>query len=423
MASFTARRVLAAFLLICLLVSAATVRADTNWPGFRGPLGTGHSIGGSLPTKWDAKNVTWKVKLPGRGQSSPSIWGERIFLTSAAKTDAGAVERYVYCVDRSTGKTLWKDTASSGPAESLHKMNMWATSTCATDGEHVLAFFGDGGLHCYTLDGKKVWSRELGKFPGSWGTAASPVILGDMVVQNCDAEGKTYLLAVEKKTGKQIWRTERRNLPKGGWSTPILIDTGKRKELILNGEYGVQSYNPTNGEEYWFCKGFNGRGTPMPAVGHGLVFVVNGKPGDIYAVRPGGKGDVTKTRMAWHTRRGGGRDLPSPILVGDYVFTVNMGGIGTCYDAVSGKELWQERLGGKFSASPIAVGGLIYSQSETGEMLVIKPGKKYQLIARNSLGEADDVFRASPAASDGQLFLRSGNALYCIGKRTPRAAE
>ena len=407
-----------AFTLSCLLASALSARADTNWPRFRGPLGTGHSTGGSLPTKWDAKSITWKVKLPGRGQSSPSIWGDRIFLTSASKTAAGAIERNVFCVDRTSGKILWKDTASSGPAERLHKMNMWATATCATDGECVLAFFGDGGMHCYTVEGKKVWSRELGKFAGAWGTAASPIILGDMVVQNCDAEGKSYLLAVDKKTGQDIWRTERRNLPKGGWSTPILIDTGRRKELVLNGEFGVQGYNPTTGEEYWFCKGFNGRGTPVPAVGHGLVFVVNGKPGDIYAVRPGGSGDVTKTRMAWHTKRGGGRDLPSPILVGDYVFTVSMSGIGACYDATSGKELWQERLGGKFSASPIVAGGLVYAQTEAGETLVIKPGKSYQLVARNSLGDVDDVFRASPAASDGQLFLRSGNTLYCIGKRS-----
>jgi outer membrane protein assembly factor BamB len=297
-------------------------------------------------------------------------------------------------------------------------MNSWATASCATDGELVFAFFGEGGLHCYTVDGKKKWSKELGSFPGNWGNAASPVILGDHVIQNCDASGASYLLAIEKKTGKQVWRTKRADKPRGGWSTPILIDTGKRKELILNGEFGVRSYDPKSGRDYWFCKGFNGRGTPVPAWGHGMLYVINGKPGDVYAVKPDGSGDVTSSRMAWHTARRGGRDLPSPILVGDFLFTVSMGGVAMCYDAKSGKPVWEpQRLKGSYSASPIAANGLIYIQNEAGETSVIKPRKSFQLMTLNSLGDIEnEIFRSTLAISKGQIFCRSDTALYCIDK-------
>ena len=399
-----------------LLTATSVTWAETNWPRWRGPDGTGHSADANLPVTWGAESVLWKTKLGGTGQSCPIIWGERIFLTAAEKTSSG-VQRSVICINRQSGKVLWQQTASTSDAESLHKMNTWATSSCCTDGERVVAFFGQGGIHCFNVEGKKLWSHDLGSFAGAWGTAASPVLVDDMVVQNCDAEGKSYLIAYDKATGKQLWRTERRATPKGGWSTPILIDAGGRRELVLNGEFGVQAYDPVTGKDLWSCKGFNGRGTPTPAVGNGLVYVVNGKPGDLYAVRPGGSGDVTGTHMAWHTPRKGGRDLPSPILVGDYLFTVSMSGIATCYQPTTGKLLWTDRLGGNYAGSPFAAGGLIYLQNEAGETLVIKPGNKLDILARNKLGNAgSEIFRASLTPSAGQIFARSGTTLYCIGK-------
>ena len=398
-----------------VLVSLGVARADSNWPRFRGPEGTGHSSETSLPTQWDSKSVVWKIDLKSVGQSSPVIWGDRIFLT-AATGDRSSVSRHLLCIGRAQGEVIWDRVIATGSGESIHKMNSWATPSCATDGKRVVAFFGNAGLHCYDFEGKQLWKHQLGAFPGSWGTGASPIIVGDTVIQNCDAAGKAFLMAVNKETGAELWRTPRRAKPRGGWSTPIVIDAGNRMELVLNGEFGVQSYNPETGKEYWFCKGFNGRGTPSPAVGHGLVYVVNGKPGDVYAVKPGGEGDVTKSQMAWHSPRGGGRDLPSPILVGDCLFVVNMGGIGTCYDAKSGKTLWRERLGGNFSSSPIAANGLIYASNEAGETFVVQPGKEFKLVSKNTIGDVSgEIFRASITPSGGQIFLRSDKALYCIG--------
>jgi outer membrane protein assembly factor BamB len=403
--------------LVACLLASSTVLAETNWPRWRGAAGLGHSDEQNLPRKWSAGQETWRCQLPGSGQSSPVIWGDRIYLTAAELVD-GQAQRMVLCIDRNTGKIVWNQVAATGPPEEVHKMNGYASPTCAVDGEHVVAFFGDGGLHCYSIDGERQWQLDLGEFPGAWGCGASPSILGDWVIQNCDAEGEAYLLAVEKSTGKQVWRTERRATPKGGWSTPILIDTGARQELVLNGEFGVQGYDPQTGKELWFCQSFNGRGTPTPVWGGGLLYVINGKPGDIYSVRPGGSGDVTKTHMAWHTPRRGGRDLPSPALAGDMLLGVDMQGVGAGYDAATGKQLWKGRIGGNYSASPLVAGGLIYLLSEAGETVLIRPGGQLDIVARNKIGPGDEVFRASPAASDGQLFLRSDRALYCIGERT-----
>jgi outer membrane protein assembly factor BamB len=403
-------------IIITLALFVSSAHAENNWPQWRGSNGMGQSSESGLPVKWDASSVEWKVVLPGQGQSSPVIWGEQIYLTSSLENGK---TRVVFCIDRKKGELLWEQTAWEGEPEKTHSMNMFASPTCATDGDIVVAFFGRGGLHCYDKDGKKAWSVDLGAFDGTWGTGASPIIVGDLVIQNCDAEGVSSLVAFDKKTGSERWRARRPEMPRGGWSTPLLIDTGARKELVLNGEFGVQAYDPVAGEELWFCKGFNGRGTPTPVFAHGLLYVVNGKPGDIYSVRPGGSGDVTKTHMAWHTPRTGGRDLPSPIVVGESLFVVNLQpGIGTIYAASTGTQLTRTRLEGKFSASPIASDGLIYVVSEAGDTIVIRPGQELEILSRNSVGSSqDEVFRASPAVSDGQIFLRSDQTLYCIGKR------
>ena len=279
----------------------------------------------------------------------------------------------------------------------------------------MVAFFGKGGLHCYSVEGKPLWSRDLGSFPGPWGTAASPVIVGDLVIQNCDAQGEGALVALNKLDGKPVWRTLRPAPERGGWTTPVLIQVGDRQELVVNGERAVTGYDPVSGKELWSCKSFSGRGDPTVCPGKGLVFVVNGQPGDIYAVKPGGSGDVTKTHMAWHTPRKGGRDQPSPILVGDYLVVANMAGITTCYEAATGKALWTERLKGAFSSSPIAAGGKAYFQNEAGETFVIEPGPEAKVVAQNTLGARGEVFRASLTACGGQMFTRSDKALYCIG--------
>lgn len=412
----TTRSIFCCLVLSCLTASAGEDNTR-NWPRFRGPDGNGHSIDTNLPTEWDTDSITWKLELPMSGHSSPVIWGDRIFLTGTTGA-ASNVQRHVMCVDRRTKKTLWKKQVAEGSGEKLHKMNSWATASCVTDGERVIAFFGPGGLHCFDMDGKPQWQVRSGDFPGTWGVAASPVIVGDLVIQNCDAVGDSFLLAVNKKTGKEAWKTPRTAKPRGGWSTPVLITTKEREELLLNGEFGVQSYDPGTGKPLWFCKSFNGRGAPAPVFGHGLAYVVSGKIGDVYAVKPGGKGDVTASHMKWHSPRRGRRDLPSPTLVGDYLLVIGMDGIATCYNALSGESLWNERLGGNFSASPVVANGLVYAGAENGTVSVLKIGEKCEVIARNKIkSPISEYFRSSMAASDGQLFLRSDKFLYCIGKQ------
>jgi len=316
----------------------------------------------------------------------------------------------------SQGKLQWQQTAWKGTPEPSHDMNGWASATCATDGEVVVAFFGRGGLHAYRVGGEHLWSRDLGTFEGPWGTAACPVLVDNLVIQNCDADANAYIIALDKKTGKDAWTTKRRN--HRGWSTPVVVTAGNRQELVLNGHEGPQAYDPANGQELWFCRAFNGRGEPTVTPAGGLLCVVNGLAGDFYSVRPGGSGDVTATHMAWHTPRKGGRDCPSPIAIGDFIIVADMGGIATCYDVNDGHVYWKERLNGKHSASPIAANGLAYFLSESGKTYVIKPGPTLDIVSENDLpGGKGELFRASLTPNQGQLLIRSTTTLYCMGTK------
>ncbi len=396
-----------------LFAGGALARGESNWPGWRGPRQDGHVSNAHLPVTWNADSVAWKAPLKGRGQSSPIIWGERIFLTSAL--DEGQ-KRMVFCLDRNSGKTLWESVVPwSGEPEKLHKMNSWATPSCVTDGKVVLAFFGRAGLHCYRVDGERLWSVDLGPFISPWGVASCPVLVDDMVIQNCDADEDAYICALDKQTGKILWRTPRPN--KRGWSTPILVETAARRELVVNGDQGVTAYDPKTGKQLWFCKADRGRGTPTVTPGENRLYAICGLSGDMYAMTPGGEGDITAARV-WHTPRRGGRDLPSPILIDNYLMVSNMAGVLTCYNAADGEKLWTGRLGGNYSATPIAANGATYFQDEAGVTAVVKAGPKLEIISRNSLNApTGEIFRASLTPSEGQLFSRSDRTLYCIGQR------
>ena len=398
------------FGMFLFVVMISSIQAETNWPRWRGPMENGHSQDSNVPVKWTKDQLAWKVDLPGIGQSSPIVWGDQIFLTSAL--DKGK-NRIVFCLSRKTGELVWQHTAWTGEPEPSHVMNGWASATCTTDGNVLIAFFGRGGIHAYSLDGKPLWSKNLGTFESPWGVAACPVLIDDMVVQNCDSDVDAYITALDKKTGEEIWRTKRSD--NRGWSTPILVDTGTRRELVINGHEGVRAYDPATGKELWFCKGFNGRGEPTVTPAGKLLCVVNGLAGDFYSVRPGGDGDVTATHMAWHTPRKGGRDCPSPIVVGKFIIVCDMKGIATCYDVDDGTILWKDRLPGNFSASPIAANGYVYFINEAGKTLVIKPGPALNIVADNDLpADSKEIFRASITPSDGQLFIRSTSVLYCV---------
>lgn len=401
-------------LSLCLAFTLTSPAAE-NWPRFRGPAGTGHHTGTALPTKWSADNILWRVELKGEGHSSPVNWGDRIFLTTA--TDQGRACQ-VFALSARDGRLLWEKTVACDSPGKTHGMNSFATPTCVTDGERVVACLGRAGMHCYDLDGKPLWSQPLGELPGPWGVAASPILAGNLVVQNCDAKGESFIMALDKKTGQIVWRTSRGEKPMGGWSTPLEIQAGKRSELVLNGQDGLDAYDPATGKLLWNCHGFNGRGEPVPDFARGLIFVVNGLPGDVYAVRPGGSGDVSDSQRVWHTPRPKVRDVASPVVVGDYFFAVDMKGTAVTYDTRSGKSLWTEKIPGAFTASPVESGGLIYANAESGETLVIKPGPKFDLVARNSIGDRGaELFRASIAPIAGRIYLRSNRALYCIGTK------
>ncbi len=403
---------------LCVVLGCSLVRAagaDENWPRFRGPAGTGHHTGAALPTEWGPTNVLWRVELKGEGHSSPVHWGHRIFLTSAL--DKGAT-RLVVAIDARDGRILWEKAIPCDSPGRVHTMNNHATPSCATDGERVVAFFDKAGVHCFSYDGASLWSKSVGDFPGPWGVAASPVFSGDRVIVNCDAQGTSFLLALDKRTGDVVWRTSRGEKPMGGWGTPIEIRAGERSELVLSGETGLDAYDPATGKPLWSCLGFNGRGEPVPDYAHGMLFVLNGKAGDSYAVRPGGTGDVSATHRVWRTPRPRVRDLSSPVVVGDFMLAVDMKGSATAYEACSGKVLWTEKLPGAFSASPLESGGLIFIPNEAGETFVIRPGAGLDLVARNPIGSRPgELFRASPAPIGSRILLRSDRALYCVGSR------
>ncbi len=410
--------ILNSVVLVLAAQGAGPAPSDLQWSGWRGPRGDGHSTEKGLPVKWTAESVVWKTPLKGWGQSSPVLWGDRIFLTTALEKGR---QRVVFCVNRKTGKIEWEKAAWTGDPEPSHAMNGWASATCAADAERVYAFFGrGGGLHCYTHAGEPVWSRDLGAFEGPWGTSACPVLAGDLVIQNCDADKDGRIVAFDKKTGKDAWSTPRES--NRGWSTPLLIEAGGRKELVVNGHTGVIAYAPETGKQLWSCRCDQGRGEPTVTPADGLLYVANGlSGGGLYAIRPGGSGDVTATHRLWITPRKD-RDTPSPIVIGTTVLLMSLRpDTLTAYDATSGKELWrQARLGGQVSASPVAYEGRAFLINEAGETLVIDPKSEEKIVGRNTVGaQKGELFRASLTPCGGQVFIRSDRFLYCVG--TPAA--
>jgi outer membrane protein assembly factor BamB len=432
--------------LIILLAASLSAANAENWPGWRGPGTLGISSEKGFPAQWDPiKNVKYKVEVPGLGHSSPIVWGNRIFITAAVnadpaeadwqkgfprvdrKPDASEVSWKVLCYDRDHGKLLWEQTAiRQKPVNGRHTKNSYASQTPVTDGTYVFAFFGDQGMYCYDFKGRLIWSRELGSFTmrNNWGLGSSPVLYKDFVIQTCDQEtGKSFIIALEKKTGKTAWKVDRDEL--SSWSTPYLYLEGARPELIVNATRAVRSYDPNTGKLLWECRGpATAITTPTPTSIHGLLIVSSGfipepvRP--VTAFRPGSNGDVTlkgnatsSDAIVWR-QSAAAPYIPSPIAYGDYVYVLLDQGFIACYEAKTGKEVYGRTridVGVQFSASPVAVDGKLYCASEDGDVYIIKAGPKYELLAKNSLGES---IMASPAVSDGKMFVRTLKHLYCI---------
>jgi outer membrane protein assembly factor BamB len=421
--------------LASLPLSALSI-AQSPWGQWRGPTGQGHSDDESVPLTWGEKqNLVWKTPLPGVGNSTPVVWEDRIFLTAASPDGQ---KRLVVCISAGDGKVLWQQVASEGvPAGRTHEWNGHASPSCATEGKHVYAFFGTPGLFCYDLDGKLVWKHTFGVFTSAagWGTAASPFLYQDLVIQNCDNDGPKALppgareeaapqalVALEKATGRVVWTTPR---DQGrGFSTPVLLRRADgREDLVLNGPRGVWGYDPHTGKERWRCTRSDPKdahlfGEPIPVFDQQTMFIQSGRPGPCQAVRLPDSGDVTKTNLIWEGVRKGHRDVASPILWEGLVYAADNKGMLTCLELKTGKELYNERLGGgKVLASPVAVRGRLLFVMDDGVTVVLKPGPTFQVEARNKLGSGQKLdFGASPAIAHGRLYLRAQSELYCIGQ-------
>ena len=430
-------------LSVCLVSARApetrSVRGtDSHWAQWRGPSGQGYTDDARVPLTWsDKENLLWKTRLPGAGNSSPVVWSDRIFLT--ASSDNGD-ERNVLCLRASDGKVLWDRLASKGvPSGNTHRWNGHASASCATDGKYVFAFFGTPGLFCYNFDGKLLWKHSFGVFTSKagWGTAASPFLFEDLVIQNCDNDGAAglpkgtdkaaapmALVALEKATGKVRWRTPRNQ--GRGFSTPRLVKTPSgRVDLVLNGPLGVWGYDPRSGKEVWHCDRTDPAdkarfGEPMPVADATTLYAPSGRPGPFQAIRLGGTGDITKTHLVWQVRRGRHRDVSSQLLWGGLLYAADSKGVLTCHDTKTGAVVFEKSFGvrKKSVASPVAVSGKLLFVLDDGETVVLEPGRTLKVVARNRLGDGKELdFNASPAVADGKLYLRSQSHLYCIGKK------
>ena len=394
-----------ALLLLFFLILPAS-----DWPQFRGPTGQGTSDEHGLPLNWsETTNVRWKVPIPGKGWSSPVIQGDRIWLTTA--TEDGKSLRAI-SVDRNTGAILQNvEVFRLKSAKLTNAKNSFASPTPIIDGDHVYIHFGAFGTACLTQSGEVVWKTKLDYDNGQHGTGGSPVLYDDLLIISCDGNDIQYVVALDKLTGKVRWKKSREGYQ--AYTTPLIVKLEGGDQVISPGAFRAVSYDPRNGKELWqvtYGEGFSN--VPRPVYGDGLVFICTGfQQPSLLAVRIDGKGDVTKSKVAWKLDRGVPL-TPSPLLVGNELYLVTDNGIATCIDAKTGKENWRARLGGNHSASPIYADGRIYFLSEEGESVVIAPGKELKHLATNQL---DGRTLASMAVAGGSIFVRSETHLYRIG--------
>lgn len=436
------------FLLsLSLCVGLASATHAQNWPSFRGPQASGVADGMNPPVTWDVEkstNILWKTPIPGLAHSSPVVWGERIFVTTAISsaadspfvfglTETAAAARdnskhvwRVYCMDKNTGRILWEKTASEGaPKVSRHVKASHANSTPATDGKHLVALFGSEGLFCYDLDGKLLWRQDLGVLDGGWtpakglfwGFGSSPVIYKNMVIVQCDTQSQSFLAAFNLADGKPVWRTPREE--DTSWSTPTILESGNRAELVASGTKYFRGYDPLTGKELWRLADGTDVKIPTPVAAHGLYYLGGGSAHDklnFYAVRAGAKGDIKTSaaneNLAWQSQAIKPH-VVTPIVYGDYLYACSDTGILTQFNAKTGEAGFRGRLGrgASFNASPVAADGRLYFASEDGEVFVVKAGTTFELLARNPMGE---VMMATPAITDKMLILRGQHHVFGV---------
>jgi outer membrane protein assembly factor BamB len=436
------RRLIGAAVLLATVTLLPLVGAGSNWPQWRGPSRQGTTPDTGLPSAWSpTDHIAWKTPIPGRGHSSPIVWGSHVFLTTAIEGDVvpgheaarhiiegqpyvhpdttGADRKHtlkVLAIDAATGKPLWERTAYDGPMfDGRHRRGSFASATPVTDGRAVFVFFGAEGAYAYELDGRLRWKADVGKIKTiGLGTASSPVLHENVLVLQCDDDegADSFMVGLDKNTGKELWRVKRP--VQVSWSSPVLVEAAGRTELVTSGTEFVVSYDPRTGKELWRTKGVESNAIHTPLVGHGLVIVTAGFPAKrVIAIRPGGSGDVTTTNVAW-TYEKGTAYVASPILYGDYVYLLTDGGIITCLDAKTGAVKYE---GGRppkparFISSPVAFDGKVLITSDAGDTFVIKAGPTFEVLGTNPIGEG---VSASLAVADGRLFIRGDAHLFCI---------
>ena len=424
-----------------------------SWPSFRGPQASGIAEGQNLPDKWDGKtgdNLLWRIPIPGLAHSSPVVWGNLIFVTSAVSADPKATFRpglygdgdaskdrsvhkwILYAIDKRKGKIVWERVAhQSEPLEKRHIKATYANSTPATDGRIVVAWFGSQGVHTYDVKGKFLWKVDLGRVDMGaydvptyeWGPASSPIIWNDLVIVQCDTQADSFLLALDAATGKTVWKTDREELP--SWGTPTVVQTSAGAQLVTNASNFIRAYDPRTGKELWRLGRSSKITAPTPIYGDDLIVVASGRGPErpIFVVRPNARGDLTladgKTsseNIVW-SRTGRGSYMPTPLIYQGRLYVLANNGTFDAYNLKTGDELYRQRLptiGSGYSASPVAADGKIYLSNEDGEILVVGAGDKFTHIGTNSMGE---LLMATPALSEGVMYVRSSQSLFAIGRK------
>jgi outer membrane protein assembly factor BamB len=452
------RAILTASLLVWagLMVDVRT-QTPGAWPGFRGPSASGVADGQRLPDTWSGvtgQHIAWKVAIPGLAHSSPIVWGDRVFVTTAisslpnatfkpglygagtASEDRTPQKWVVLALDRQRGAIAWQRTAYEGvPKEKRHIKATYANATPFTDGRYVIAFFGSQGLYAFDMRGRPVWQKDLGVLDTGaydlpeyeWGTASSPIVYKNTVIVQCDTQKESFVLAADLETGKTIWKTVRKELP--SWGTPtVYVPSGAGKaELVTNASNFIRGYDPDSGVERWRLGGSSKITAPTPIFAKDLVIVASGRAPErpIFAIRPGGSGDITpvadaesSAHVTWR-KTGRGSYMPTPLIYGDILYVLGNAGLFDAYDLATGAEIYRQRLehnGSGFSASPVAADGRIYLSSEDGDIFVVRAGRSFELLGKNAMGEP---LMATPALSGGTMFVRGEKHLFAVSGQGP----
>ena len=443
------------------IVNVATARPPArpiasdkgSWPSFRGPHASGVAEGQNLPDQWNGKtgeNILWRTPIPGLAHSSPVVWGNRIFVTTAVSSDPKATFRpglygdgdaskdrsvhrwMIYSLDKQSGKILWQQVAYQGePIDKRHIKSTYANSTPVTDGRIVVAWFGSQGVYAYDVNGKFLWKVNLGRVDMGaydiptveWGPASSPIIWKDLVIIQCDTQTDSFIIAFDANTGRAVWKTKRDEIP--SWGTPTIATTSKGDELVANASNFIRGYDPRTGKELWRLGPSSKITAPTPVFADDMLVVVSGRAPErpIFVVKAGARGDLTlpegkssSDTVLW-SRTGRGSYMPTPLIYNGILYVLANNGTFDAYNLKTGEELYRQRLplvGSGFSASPIASDGKIYLSNEDGEILVVSAGEKFNHISTNSMGE---LLMATPALSDGVMYVRSAESLFAIGRK------